>query len=149
MKKSTPISRPLKYMYLFMVVVILFSMATMAASAAENINFTDTRHTSSGFFASGTATIFREKQDDSSCYVYNDRSTCSIAIQVYGNDQESWLGATDCSYYSYGVAVAVGETAYIPNLVFERGFEYAALRAWSPSSSVYETINFLWSPDSI
>ena len=74
---------------------------------------------------------------------------------VYGNTQPSWNGATNKSLLNYGVAVGVGEHAYIPNLVYEDitsvyGQGYAALDVWAAAeSNEYVTFSFLWSPDSL
>ena len=152
MKKKTT-SRPLKFVYLFMVAVILFSMATMATSALTDANVSDTRHTDSGYLTNGSKTSFRYKSDDTSCYVYNDSSSCAVSVYVYGNTQASWSGAVNKSYLPYAKSVPVGAQKSIMNWVFEditseHGQGYAALWVWTPDSSKYEYLDFLWSPDS-
>lgn len=145
MKKSR-ISRPVKYLYLFMVCVILFSMATTLASAS---NYTDTRHQDQGYLTNGSQTYYREKQDSTSCYVYNDNSSCAVAVYVYGAYNANGLGETNDSCYSYGIAVPVNGKKSICNMVHERGRTYASLKFWTSDSSEYEYIDLLWSPDSL
>ena len=154
MKKSRSISRLTKAVYLLMVAVILFSMATMAASAAENANVTDWRQTSTGYFQYGDQTDYmRYKADSSSCYVYNDQSSCALSVKVFGGVTDDWDDAVDKSYLSYGKSVPMGAKRSVMNWVYEDitdvyGQGYAGLWVWTPDGSVYESIDYLWSPDS-
>lgn len=144
--KKPRISRPVKYLYLFMVCVILFSMATMLASAS---NYEDKHYTDQGYLTNGSKTPYEEKQDSTSCYVYNNYSTCNLNTYVYGCNYLNGSGETNDTYYATPTLVRVGEEKYIWNLVYERGHKYAALQFWVPDSSQYEYIDLLWSPDSV
>ena len=144
--KKPRISRPVKYLYLFMVCVILFSMTTMLASAS---NYKDKHHTAQGYLTNGSLTDYEEKQDATSCYVYNNYSTCNVNTYVFGSYYSSGNNATNDTYYATPTLVRVGEEKYIWNLVYERGHTYAALQFWVPDSSQYEYLDLLWSPDSV
>jgi len=154
MKKKTT-SRPLKFVYLFMVAVILFSMTTMMASAAINGNVEDIRQEASGYFPNGNKTLTMEyKADATSCYVYNDQSSCVLSVKVFGGRTANWDYATDKSYLSYGKSVPMGAKRSIMNWVYEDftyvyGQGYAGLWVWTPDGTTFESIDYLWSPDSI
>lgn len=138
-------TRLAKILYLLFAVVIMCNLFATAVAAA---NVSDTRHQDIGKFVNGSMTEFRRKEDATSCYVYNDRSSCAVAVRVYGSNYSNGTGKVDDSYYPYGVAVTIGTKKSIANLVNERGRTYAALQFWTPDSRVYEAIDLLWSPDS-
>ena len=143
--KKRKSSRLTKMLYLFFAAVIVCNLFATAVAAA---NVTDWRHEATGYFPNGSMTPYREKEDASSCYTYNDYSSCAVAAYVYGAYSEKGSGETNDTYYSYATAIPVGAKRSIMSLVYERGRTYAALQYWTPDSSQYESISVLWSPDS-
>ncbi len=130
-----------KMLYLFFAAVIMCNLFATAVAAA---NVSDTRHTTS---SSVSMTNFRIKENDTSCYIYNDSSSCAVAVQVYGSNYSDGMGKVNDSYFPYGIAVPVGQKKSIPNLVYEHNHTYAALQL-SGADSYGVTISVLWSPDS-
>lgn len=143
--KKRKSSRLTKMLYLFFAAVIVCNLFATAVSAA---NVSNTRHTRTGYFTNGSRTSYREKQDATSCYTYNDRSSCAVAAYVFGCYYLDGTGETNDSYYSYAKSIPMGAERSIPSLVYERGRTYAALQYWTPDSSQYESIDVQWSPDS-
>ncbi len=141
--KKRKSSRLTKMLYLFFAAVIVCNLFATAVSATTIGVW---RHTATGVFTNGSKTSYRPKLDDSSSYTFNDRSSCSVAVYVFGSYYPDGTYETNDSARDYGTAVAVGEKGYIPNYVYEYGRPYAALQFWTPDYS-YESINVLWSPD--
>lgn len=137
-------TRLAKMLYLFFAAVIVCNLFATAVAAA---NVSDTRHRDQGYLTNGSLTNFRAKDDDSSCYVYNDASSCTVSTLVYGSNYITGANKVNDSYYSYGISIRVGEEKGVYNLVYERDHRYAALWFWTPDSSQYEYIDLLWSPD--
>lgn len=132
-------------LYLFFAAVIVCNLFATAVAAA---NVSNTRHQATGYFPNGSLTEFRRKEDASSCYTYNDRSSCAVAAYVFGSYYPTGSGKTNDSYYSYAKSIPMGAERSIPSWVYERGRTYAALQYWTPDSSQYESIDVQWSPDS-
>ena len=113
-------------------------------------NYTDTRYRYSqnnkDCPQKTLCTLAREKQDYSSAYIYNDRSTQRIpVIWIYGVGN----GEEDCTWRKNGIPYcSVGERKYLKNWVKERGYNQLQLR-FEPENPCYININFLWSPDSV
>lgn len=143
--KKRKSSRLTKMLYLFFAAIIVCNLFATAVAAA---NVTDTRHTDQGYLTNGSQTDYRKKEDASSCYTYNDRSSCTVAAFVYGAYSDKGSGETNDSYYSYGTPIQVGQKRSILNLVNERGRTYASIWYWTPDANQYEYIDLLWSPDS-
>ncbi len=152
MKKTRLISRPAKVFCVLFVVIMLFSMMTMANAAG---NITDHRVTSTGYYGTnGYETPRRAKLDDTSCYVYNDSSSCGVTVNVLGYAMAVGGGGLMCGDYTGGSpsgraypSVPLGTWRYITNYVNESGLSYAALQLFTADE--FATINLLWSPDSI
>lgn len=83
-----------------------------------------------------------EKRNDTSAYIYNNRSIARIpSIRVTAGNY------TDCTYKKVQ-SCELGEAKYLLNTVYESGFNSA--RLWmDPGNGFYVRLHFLWSPDSI
>ena len=143
--KKRKSSRLTKMLYLFFAAVIVCNLFATAVAAS---NVKDSRHTRTGYFPNGSLTEFREKEDATSCYVYNDKSSCAVATYVFGCNNKNGDGKVNDTYYSNATVVQVGQKRSVLNLVYERSHTYAALQFWPPDTSAYEGIDLLWSPDS-
>lgn len=124
--------------------VILFTYGNPIKAAG---NYHDTRfyqyYNGDG---SDVFTPFRGKWDYTSSYSKNDKSTFGYTANVYGSNVTSGIG----TYCTYGRSqhISVGQYKYLPNLVKERGYNYAQLGMMSDSHNP-SIFNMLWSPDSI
>ncbi len=88
-------------------------------------------------------TTVEEKRNDTSAYIYNNRSAARIpAIRVRAGN------GTDCTYKNIVQSCELGEAKYLLNTVYESGFDSAKL--WmDPGNGFDVSLHFLWSPDSI
>jgi hypothetical protein len=93
-------------------------------------------------------TPFRAKLDYTSSYSYNNRSTYGYTANVYGDYTK--YGSGIGTYCTYGTPrhLSVGQAKYLPNLVKERGYNYAQIGMMSDSHNP-SIFDMLWSPDSI
>lgn len=94
-------------------------------------------------------TPYREKWDDTSCYLYNVTSNGHLSyFHVYGTSDGE---AHDCTCYNYWNgqrACYPGEAVFITNWVYERGYSNAAIM-FDPGNGSHNYVRVFWSPDSI
>jgi hypothetical protein len=94
-----------------------------------------------------TFTPARAKWDYTSCYVFNDGSSCSVdaqAFSCYSDGSIAWGSPKLPSK-----RVAVGCMAYVDNLVREGGYYNCRLLIAPRPCNISQRIRLLWSPDSI
>ncbi len=94
-----------------------------------------------------TTTPFREKQDASSAYAYNDKSDQDMgAVHVMGSNNENGSGAVDLTAGNYR-DLPLNQARFFPNYVHERGYTFAGFDFYPMKKTFY--IHIWWSPDSI
>lgn len=149
MLKSKKVSKGFKgfciaYVATF-IVGVLFSNISLFGYADGNWSDTLYEYTNNSPFVEITdaVTEYREKQDDSSAYAYNDASNTDIErVFVLGP------GYVDRTYKPYK-NLPIGQAYYFPNLVNECGEKNAALKFWPYYGKQGMYLHIWWSPDSI
>lgn len=130
--------------------VIIANVSVQCVEAAGN--YTDTKYLID--YAGDGCDVMspvRLKQDATSSYAKNQSTHCAHRITVAGTHDyknNTPLSYNNCNYYDGGYMVPIGESRYLPNLVYERGYEYAFL-VIMPSLHEPCIVEGLWSPDSI
>jgi len=136
--------------------LVLFAAVIIANIGVQYVeaagNYTDTKYLIE-YAGDGCdlATVTRLKMDATSSYAKNQSTHCTHRIWVAGthsHTNNTPLSFNDCSCDSGGYMVPIGESRYLPNWVYERGYEYAFL-VIRPESHQPCIVEGLWSPDSI
>ncbi|WP_027431485.1 DUF2712 domain-containing protein [Lachnospira multipara] len=131
-------------------IIIVLAIAKNVTTVVEANNCKDTRYR---YYQNNRNcpqktlwTESRTKEDYSSAYIYNDRSSQRIpVIWIYGVGN----GESDCTWRNEGVPYCnVGEQKFLKNWVKERGYNELELR-FEPLNPYVIDYNFLWSPDSV
>ncbi len=112
-------------------------------------NTTDTKYTFN-FSANSNYTSARQKQDDSSCYMYYNNGTLSFTASVYG----TYITGTniphyDCSngyHYSF---TSNHEKRFLYQYVHDDGNSYYPYASIRGEATGYGTCKGYWSPDSV
>lgn len=130
--------------------VIIANVGVQCVEAAGN--YTDTDYVFD-YVGDGCdlGTAARLKMDATSAYAKNLSTHCTHRIAVAGthsHKDNTPLCYNDCSCNSAGYMVPIGEYRYLPNLVYERGYEYAFL-VIMPTLHDPCQVKGKWSPDSI
>ena len=143
-----------KIIVLSLVVLMIMSMSSLFVSAA---NISDWYWNKSVGIGSECVTGHREKQDDSSAYIYYEAGTKNpIQVRVYGTNNSTTLGGYDDGinytlknmYNNYKTYYDVysGTERGLQNIVYETGVDYAYLKMSVGTSYLAYG---LWSPDSV
>lgn len=142
-------------MYANIAVIILGAVNIFTTMTPKANNYMDTRFCynfeSDVIEITDVFTGLREKQDDSSAYVYNNNSQSYINyIRVMGayEDGDMLYDDTYFSEYYHYQQCDIGESKYLLNLVYERGRRQCGLY-FDPGNGHNVHIDLLWSPDSI
>ena len=148
MKKASFKKTMLKMLVCSLMMAVIIPIAGTAANAAGNIQDSRvaTRYSGDG---GDITTNAREKDDYTSCYIYNDRSDYHFSfVNVCGTNQSRNVS----QYYDCGgnqdTSVAVGQSKYLINYVRERKYKNALLKV-NPGPQRVQWVSFLWSPDSV
>ena len=134
MKKSKIISRQAKVFCLLFVVVMLFSMMTVASAGS---------YATSGYFADGTFTPHDLKSTDSSIY-FSNRSTEDLYVDIYGCNS-SGGNARLCNVNGTNY-VGAGETKYLANYIYENGYRYGKFFLYT-GEYVQTSLYVIWQMD--
>lgn len=142
-----------------MVLAVMFiSSVTMFAGASYQDELVELA-TAKTRNSAAVRTRMREKEDYTSSYAYNMKSTVGFSgVVVLGSNQ--YTGQSVLSYHwddrapytfdcTYGAKKSLpkGAAYYFPNMVKERGYKYAGLELQYNYGNPY--IYVWWSPDSI
>ncbi|WP_346898269.1 hypothetical protein [Clostridium sp. UBA7503] len=135
--------------------MVLMTIMTVKVPIAEANNYEDTDFKE---FYSGyniVETKYRYKSDDSSAYIFNSGSPCSVYVDVWGGyavfDDAGNASVRptqqECCNYNGNVLVGKGQAKKLLNNVNERKWNAAQLRMTGTQLRVY--LSGKWSPDSI
>jgi len=135
--------------------MMLMTIMSAKLTIAEANNYEDTafREFYSGYNI--VETKYRYKSDDSSAYIFNSGSPCSVYVDVWGayavfdDDGNASVRPTqqECCNYNGNVLVGKGQAKKLLNNVNERKWNAAQLRMTGNQLRVY--LSGKWSPDSI
>lgn len=98
----------------------------------------------------------RAKENATSSYVHYKAGKGSLCIRMYGstvkgvikrNDRGGYSNVVECTYPYDMPVLKIGTRGFVRQLIYEKGFPYAALGAMG-RSEVY-TCSGVWSPDSV
>ena len=137
------IPKSVRIVGLFWAVVMVVSLASTMASANTAQNVID--RSFGTIVTSSWTTPEAQKDTSSSCYVYNNSAsnTDFKKVYVYGaNVGSSWR---DCTYGSARICYR-GNGVTLPNLVNERGYNYAALTI-TYDANPYVVLKGYWQAD--
>lgn len=143
-----------KIIVLSLVVLMVMSISSLFVNAA---NISDWDWNKSVGVGSTCVTGHREKQDDSSAYIYYEAGTKNpVQVRVYGTNNSTTLAGVDDgtnytlrnAYNNYNTYydVYTGTERGLQNIVYETGLDYAYLKI---SVGTGYLAYGLWSPDSV
>lgn len=124
------------------VMAIMMIASTLAITASASVKDTSFSYSLTG--GDNYKTAFREKENNSSCYMKCSSATGGYQARVYSGPRNAC--AVDCSggYYYYFVQ---GNARFMYNLVIERGYDIAAIFATTYNNGTIAS--GVWSPDSV
>lgn len=133
--------------------MLMISVAIPASASSNDTNFKFLFGTGGGQTMDRYTS--RDKDNASSTYIHIKTGNEAKTVRIYGtyklgvitrNSRGGYSDVVDCTKPFYSTpTVKIGQRGFIRQLVYEKGYPYAAIGSWG----IWSTVTGVWSPDSV